>query len=166
MRRLLVPLLSLTMLANAPAAQAEPTAERGAYLARIMDCGGCHTTGALIGRPDPARHLAGSDVGFAIPDLGVFYPPNLTPDEATGIGHWTTADIVKAVRTGVTPEGRELAPVMPWRSYAALSDEDATALALYLKSLPPVDHKAPPMTGASETPPAPFLAVVMPDDTD
>mgnify|MGYP000970550265 CR=1 FL=1 len=55
MRRFLVPLLSLTMLANAPAAQAEPTAERGAYLARIMDCGGCHTTGALIGRPDPAR---------------------------------------------------------------------------------------------------------------
>ncbi len=48
---------------------------RGEYLARIMDCGGCHTPGALGGKPDAARALAGSQIGFHIPDLGYFYPP-------------------------------------------------------------------------------------------
>jgi mono/diheme cytochrome c family protein len=138
------------------------TLRRGEYLARIMDCGGCHTTGALIGRPDPAMLLAGSTIGFGIPELGVFYPPNLTPDPETGLGAWSEADIVAAVRTGRRPDGRELAPAMPWRAYAALSDEDAAALAAYLKSLPPVRHAAPPIAGMSEKPAAPYFTVAMP----
>jgi mono/diheme cytochrome c family protein len=152
----------LVLGAALSAAQASDAVPRGAYLARIMDCGGCHTTGALVGQPDPARHLAGSTVGFAIPGLGIFYPPNLTPDAETGLGGWSEADIVKAVRTGVRPDGRELAPAMPWRSYAALSDADALALAGYLKSLPPVRHAVPPPVGPSERPKAPYLAVVAP----
>ena len=54
--------------------------DQGAYLARIMDCGGCHTPGAMKGQPDMSRYLGGSDVGFEIPGVGVFYPPNLTSD--------------------------------------------------------------------------------------
>src|SRR3954468_10387872 len=92
-------------------------AARGAYLATIMDCGGCHTGGALAGQPDPKLHLADSSIGFGIPGLGVFYPPNLTPDRDTGLGAWSEADIVRAVRTGVRPDGRVLAPVMPWHNY-------------------------------------------------
>jgi hypothetical protein len=57
---------------------------RGEYLATIMDCGGCHTGGALAGQPDPKLHLAGSNIGFGVPGLGVFYPPNLTPDREPG----------------------------------------------------------------------------------
>src|SRR5215207_8678653 len=102
----------------------------------IMDCTGCHTPGTFLGKPDMQRPLAGSEVGFGTPGLGIFYPPNLTPDPETGLGQWTEADIVKAVRTGERPDGRELAPMMPWRSYAALTDDDALALAAYLKSLP------------------------------
>ena len=83
-----------------------------------MDCVGCHTGGALAGAPDPKLRLAGSDIGFGAPGLGVFYPPNLTPDQETGLGAWSEADIVKALRTGERPDGRELAPMMPWRSYA------------------------------------------------
>ena len=98
--------------------------DRGEYLARIMDCGGCHTPGYLKGKPDMARYLGGSDVGFEIPGLGIFYPPNLTSDP-TGAGSWTEAQIIAAVRTGVTPEGRQLAPIMPYHMYAALTDEDA-----------------------------------------
>lgn len=141
---------------------APPRPARGEYLATIMDCGGCHTGGALTGRPDPRLHLAGSGIGFGIPDLGVFYPPNLTPDRDTGLGAWSETDIVRAIRTGVRPDGRVLAPIMPWRNYAALTDEDARALARYLKALPPVRNAAPPMAGAGETPPAPFLAVTTP----
>jgi hypothetical protein len=52
--------------------------------------------------------LAGSEVGFQIPGLGIFYPSNLTPDRETGIGTWSEADIIKAVRAGVRPDGRQL----------------------------------------------------------
>lgn len=137
--------------------------KRGEYLATIMDCGGCHTTGALGGKPDPQRHLAGSEIGFQIPQLGVFYPPNLTPDRETGLGAWSEAEIVAAVRKGVRPDGRMLAPVMPYHNYARLTDADAQALAAYLKSLKPIRHQAPAITGASEKPGAPYLAVVAPD---
>lgn len=136
--------------------------KRGAYLAMIMDCGGCHTEGALAGKPEPSLALAGSSIGFEIPGLGFFYPPNLTPDRDTGLGAWSEAEIVKAVRTGIRPDGRELAPIMAWRSYAALTDADARALARYLKSLKPVRHAVPKLAGSSEKPPAPYFTVVTP----
>lgn len=157
--------IAAALLATVPAAaqQAPRGANaRGEYLARIMDCGGCHTPGAMAGQPDEARNLAGSPVGFGIPDLGTFYPPNLTPDRETGLGAWTEAEIMRAVRTGVRPDGRVLAPAMPWRAYAALTDADARALARYLRSLPPVRHAVPRMAGAGETPPAPYLTVAVP----
>jgi len=143
-------------------AQADDTVKRGEYLATIMDCGGCHTTGVFLGKPDPERYLAGSEVGFQIPGLGIFYPPNLTPDPQTGLGTWTAAQIVAAVRTGVRPDGRQLAPAMPYGHYGALTDADAAALAAYLKSLKPVRHAAPAPTGPSEAPTAAYLTVVMP----
>jgi mono/diheme cytochrome c family protein len=143
-------------------AETGSTVERGQYLSRIMDCGGCHTPGVLAGKPDQTRALAGSEIGFHIPDLGYFYPPNLTPDRQTGLGAWSEADIVRAVRTGVRPDGRQLVPVMPWHSYAALTDDDAQALARYLKSLPPVRNAAPPPTGAGEVAPSAYLDIVAP----
>jgi len=146
----------------AQTAGAEDLVKRGERQARIMDCQGCHTTGALTGKPDPAMHLAGSAVGFGIPDLGVFYPPNLTPDRETGLGAWSEEDIIRAVRTGARPDGRQLVPVMPWPSYAVLTDADATALAAYLKSVPAVRHQAPPPAGATAKPPAPYLGMMMP----
>lgn len=99
---------------------------------------------------------------LGIPEVGVFYPPNLTPDRDTGLGAWNEADIMRAVRTGVRPDGRVLAPVMPWHAYGALNDADARALARYLRSLPPVRNETPRMVGAGETPSAPYLTVVVP----
>jgi mono/diheme cytochrome c family protein len=152
--------LTLTaILLLAPPSRADSLAERGRYLATIMDCGGCHTPGAMAGQPDKARLLGGSDLGFEIPELGVFYPPNLTPDKETGLGNWSEDELIAAVRTGVRPDGRELAPVMPWHSYAALTNDDAKALATFLKTLPPVPHKVPGPFGPSETPTAPYLTV-------
>lgn len=145
---------------TADAADAQVT--RGQYLATIMDCAGCHTGGVFLGKPDPKRFLAGSEVGFGIPGLGIFYPPNLTPDVETGLGSWSQADIAKALRTGVRPDGRELSPAMPWRSYAALNDADMRALTSYLKSLKPVSNKVPGPAGPSEKAPGPYLSVVMP----
>jgi mono/diheme cytochrome c family protein len=154
-------LAALFTFATVPA-HADGTIERGKYLAAIMDCTGCHTRGALIGKPEQAFALAGSNIGFEIPGLGYFYPPNITSDAETGIGTWSEAQIIDAVRTGVRPDGRQLVPIMPWMSYAALNDADAQALAAYLKSLAPIRNPAPPMTAHAEKAPAPFLTVKMP----
>lgn len=135
---------------------------RGDYLARIMDCTGCHTPGVMMGQPDMARYLGGGDVGFHLPGLGIFWPPNLTPDEATGLGAWSTDDIVRAVRTGETPDGRILAPIMPYHSYVALNDEDAMALAIYLKSLPALSNQVPDPAGGPDDAKGPYLTVVVP----
>jgi mono/diheme cytochrome c family protein len=155
-------LLAPTLLPFWPALSQERN-KRGEYLVAIMDCTGCHTPGAMQGKPDTQRYLAGSDVGFELPGLGIFYPPNLTSDRSTGLGGWSEADIIKAVRTGTRPDGRMLAPVMPYHSYAKLTDADAAALASYLKSLRPVRHQVPAMTGSSEKPSAPFLRLVIPE---
>ena len=122
------------------ASWAETAVERGRYLATLMHCGGCHTTGSLVGREDETRYLAGSDIGWLIPKVGVFYPGNLTPDRDTGIGEWSEDDIVKALKTGVIPGGRVLMPIMPWRAYANATDADLHAIAAYLKTIPAVHH--------------------------
>lgn len=167
MHKILSALAILAAALLAAGAQAQTAApkerlQRGEYLASIMDCGGCHTPGILLGKPDMARKLAGSEVGFQIPGLGIFYPPNLTPDKETGLGAWSEQDIVKAVRTGARPDGRMLAPAMPYQSYSKLTDADALALASYLKSLPPVRHQVPMLAGPAEKATAPYLTVAAP----
>jgi mono/diheme cytochrome c family protein len=141
---------------------ADSRIERGKYLVTVISCSDCHTNGALIGKPDMAHFLAGSEIGFAIPGLGYFYGPNLTPDPETGLGSWTTVQIVTAITQGVRPDGRILAPIMPWHSFAHLTPADAEAMALYLQSLPPVKHKVPGPFGEAEKPTAPYMTVVMP----
>jgi mono/diheme cytochrome c family protein len=145
----------------APRASAELVA-RGRYLATIMDCTGCHTGGALMGRPDPDRHLAGSEIGFEIPTVGVFYPKNLTPDPDTGLGRWSDPEIDRAIRRGQSRDGRPLMPVMPWPSYSILTDDDARALVAYLRSLKPVRFAVPPDTKTAAAATAGFLRVVLP----
>jgi hypothetical protein len=109
------------------------------------------------------RFLGGSDVGFALPGAGVFVGPNLTSDKETGLGGWTAPQIVAAITTGTLPDGRILAPVMPWRDLSHLTKSDALAIAAYLKSLPPVSHKVAGPFGPTETPSV-FVMSVLPGD--
>lgn len=148
--------------ATMPAANAADSHQiaRGKYLVTIGSCTDCHTPGSFFGKPDISKFLGGSDVGFAIPHLGVFVGPNLTPDKATGLGNWTTAQIVTALTTGVTPQGRKLAPMMPYQAYAHLTKSDALAIAAYLKSLPPVSHQVAGPFGPGETPTTFVMAVI------
>ena len=142
---------------------ADPQIERGKYLASLGGCMDCHTPGYFFGKPDTARFLGGSEVGFEIPGLGVFHGPNLTPDKETGLGNWTTDQIVKAMQQGTRPDGRVLAPIMPWRALANLTKEDALAIAAYLKSLPPVRNKVPGPFGPTEKPTSFVMKVVAPE---
>jgi mono/diheme cytochrome c family protein len=145
-------LLVATFAAQAAWAQAQPVANiaRGKYLTTIGGCNDCHTPGSFFGKRDMSRTLAGSEVAFAIPDLGAFVGPNLTPDKQTGLGNWSVEQIVTAVRTGKRPDGRELAPIMPWRDFASLPDSDARSIALYLKNLPAVQNKVPGPFGPND----------------
>ena len=104
----------------------------------------------FFGKPEMARYLGGSEVGFEMPGLGVFHGPNLTPDSETGLGNWTIAQIVTAIQTGKRPDGRELAPIMPWRAFANLTKDDVTAIAVFLKSIPAVKNRVPGPFGAND----------------
>ena len=115
-----------------PASAADPAAiARGKYLVAIAGCNDCHTPGYFLGKPDMARFLGGSEVGFEMPGLGVFHGPNLTPDKATGLGGWTDAQIVAAIQKGQRPDGRMLAPIMPWHAFANLTKQDVDAIVAY-----------------------------------
>jgi len=161
-------LLALASLAflSLPAAThaAGPVAERGKYLVNVAGCGDCHTPGGLLGKPDVTRALGGSEVGFELPGAGVFYGPNLTPDKETGLGNWTRWQIVNAIRLGKRPDGRRLAPVMPWPGFAHLTDSDAMAIATYLTTLPPVKNKVPGPFGPDEKPTS-FVMKVVPAES-
>jgi mono/diheme cytochrome c family protein len=76
---------ALALAATMPATPAADAA-RGKYLVGIASCINCHTRGYYFGKPDVSRNLAGSEVGFDVPGLGIFYEPNLTPDKAMGLG--------------------------------------------------------------------------------
>ncbi len=125
---------------------------RGRYLVTIAGCSDCHTPGALLGAPDMKRYLGGSDVGFSIPGQGVFVGQNLTPDKETGLGDWTAEQIVTAIRQGKRPDGSELSPVMPYPAFSHLTDDDALAIAAFLKSLPAVSNKVVSFNSSDKVP--------------
>jgi mono/diheme cytochrome c family protein len=149
-------------IASAQSQQADREVARGKYLVTFGGCNDCHTPGYFLGKPDTARFLGGSDVGFEIPGLGVFAGPNLTPDRETGLGSWTKAQIVTALQTGKRPDGRVLAPIMPWEAFSHLTKADANAIAAYLKSLKPVKNKVPGPFGPNEKAPVFVMKVVPP----
>jgi len=156
--------LAITAAAYAvPKGAGSPQTARGKYLVQLAGCTDCHTPGHRLGKPDMARFLGGSDVGFEMPGLGIFVPPNLTPDNSTGLGRWTSDEIVTAIQTGVRPDGRILAPMMPWRAYAGLTKSDAAAIVEYLRSLPPVINKVPGPLGLNEKASVSRMRMVPPD---
>ena len=134
---------------------------RGRQISFSSACHDCHTPGGLYGNPDTTRMLSGSELGWEGP-WGVSYPRNLTPDPETGIAGWSEEDIVTAFRTGHRPDKTPILPPMPWPVYGHMSDEDAYALAAFIKSVPAIRHRVPdvippgtPATGARLTFPPP-----------
>lgn len=123
--------------------------KRGEYLVELLGCGSCHTDGALEGAPRMKRSLAGSRIGIAYSNPmgdefpGVVYPPNLTPDEDTGLGLWNDLQIEHAIRTGIGQHAGRRLVAMPWQGYTKMTSEDVTAIVAYLRSIPAVQHKVP-----------------------
>jgi mono/diheme cytochrome c family protein len=106
----------------------------------IFNAGGCASCHAVPNQPDRLK-LGG---GLAIPSpFGTFYAPNISPDRADGIGAWTEADFVNAVKRGVSPEGEHYFPAFPYTSYAHATVQDVRDLFAYLKTLAPVSGRTP-----------------------
>jgi mono/diheme cytochrome c family protein len=156
-------LAATAMIATSYNAPAQTPIERGKYLVEFGGCNDCHTPGYFFGKPDMARFLGGSEVGFEIPGLGVFHGLNLTSDRETGLGDWSAEDIATAVTTGRRPDGRVLAPIMPWHAFAGLSGEDVRAVVAFLKHLPPVKNKVPGPFGPGEKPTSFVMKIVPPE---
>jgi len=161
-------LASLAILAAAvSSARAETPLERGTYLMRgIVACGNCHTP------KGPQGELSGMELAGGVTfeeDVFAAVAPNITPDRETGIGHWTDAQIVAAIREGKRPDGTIIGPPMPIALYRDIADDDVNAIVAYLRNVKPVANKAaksqykiplPPNYG----PPVARVAAVSPAD--
>ncbi|WP_255581247.1 cytochrome c [Caballeronia sp. dw_276] len=120
------------MLSQAAVPADDPLVTRGAYLAKAGDCVACHS--APKGKP-----FAGG-LPMNTP-MGKIYTTNITPDPETGIGKWTEEDFEKALRQGVSKDGHNLYPAMPYPSYTKVRDDDVKALyAYFMKGVAPVNQ--------------------------
>ncbi len=154
-----------------PAAATHRTpVELGGYLVSSMGCHDCHTPWKLGPRgpePDMSRALTGHPEDLKMPPApalppgpwiasfaatntawagpwGVSFTANLTPDKETGLGDWTEAQFIAAIRTGKHQgKGRAILPPMPYPAYANLVDEELKAIWAYLRSLAPVKNRVP-----------------------
>ena len=129
----------------APKTAPKSGAQRGAYLVKgAAHCAECHTPRRPDGSPDPAKFMAGG------PGPEGSLPANITPDQETGIGRWTTTQIAQFLRTGVKPSGQHATSLMAIvikgtsGGYKDLTERDARAIAQYLKSVPAISHKVIP----------------------
>jgi mono/diheme cytochrome c family protein len=127
----------LPQLPQSIATDSTATIARGESIVRnVSVCGGCH--GAEEKNPDGA--LSGGKE-FHNWRIGTSRASNLTSDPETGLGAWSEAEIVRAIRNGQSRNGRLLSPVMPYEWLHEMSDDDAFAVARYLKTLPPVRNE-------------------------
>lgn len=135
------------------AAMDAQTLSRGEYIVKFAaQCWRCHgaAEAADQGENAPlsggrALDLSGYGPGWGVLPLGlgVYHAPNITPDADTGIGRWTDGEVVRAMREGISRDGRMLFPIMPYEWLHGLSDQDALAVVAYLRSRPPVRSVVP-----------------------
>jgi mono/diheme cytochrome c family protein len=123
-------LLLIVIAIAALPAFAQGDAKRGAYLAKAAGCFGCHTEDKKDATP-----FAG---GRALKTpFGTFYGPNITSDPKAGIGRFSEADFIRALRRGERPDGSSYFPAFPYPSFTRMTDQDLKDLWAYVKTLAP-----------------------------
>ena len=116
--------------------------ERGRYLSEgLTGCPACHSP-IDESRPGDFPQAGLEYAGRVFPPEagfpGTIVAPNISPDPDTGIGRWTDGEVARAIREGVSRDGRPLFPLMNYPSYRDLSDEDVLAIVAYLRTRKPV----------------------------
>lgn len=115
----------------------KPNFENGRMMFLAGDCAACHASP----RQGDLNRLGG---GLKlVSKFGTFYAPNISADASDGIGSWSEAQFVTAMKEGVSPDGRHLYPIFPYTSFRNMRNEDVRDLFAYLKTLPPVSGRAP-----------------------
>jgi mono/diheme cytochrome c family protein len=127
-------------LTDAVFERTEARLERGKYLVEgLLECFICHTDRdwSQPGAP-PLAGRKGS--GHVFRDDGEYrlVAPNITPDSETGAGTWTDDMFARAIREGISHDGRPLHPQMWYNAFRSLSDEDLASVIVYVRSIPPV----------------------------
>ena len=120
--------------------------ERGRYLVEaVLGCMDCHAPhdATRFGFPAVGPGSGGECLDRSVGVPGVVCPTNITSEPETGLGRWSDGEIMRALREGVSRDGRALFPAMPYEDYRALSDEDARAAVAHLRTLPPVRNAVP-----------------------
>src|SRR5215831_6330437 len=120
--------------------------ERGKYLVKgVVGCLDCHSEHDTTqdGTPPKAGREGAGVLFLQDPSLGKLYASNITPDNETGIGNWTDDQIARAVREGIGGDGRALFPIMPYRNFRNMSDEDLAAVIVYMRSIPAIRNVVP-----------------------
>jgi cytochrome c553 len=141
------------LVATGVSAQDKDPLERGTYLMNsIVACGNCHVQRGEKGRPLMDKGLSGGMVFDEQPFKA--YAPNITPDPETGIGKWTDAQLAKAIREGIRPDGSVIGPPMPILFYRGMADEDLKAILAYLRAQPPVKNAVPKSEYRIKLPPS------------
>lgn len=107
---------------------------RGKILAALGDCAVCHTA------EGGAANAGGRPLETP---FGILYSTNLTPDPETGIGAWSYAAFERAMREGISRDGRHLYPAFPYTAFTRISDPDMQALYAFLMSQAPVKSAMP-----------------------
>ena len=116
---------------------------RGRYLSEgLLQCFVCHSERDWT-KPGAPPRPATKGAGAVWPGRPWLVAPNLTPDAETGIGRWTDDMLLRAIREGISHDGRVLHPQMFYRAFRGLSDEDAESVVAYLRSLKPIEHALP-----------------------
>lgn len=117
-----------------PASFSADMIARGRQLAALGDCAVCHTV--------PGGTVNAGGRALETP-YGTVYATNLTPDPETGIGRWSYAAFERAMREGISRDGRHLYPAFPYTSFTRTSDTDLQALYAFLMSQAPVVAPTP-----------------------
>ena len=128
---------SLCAVAAQCAADESGDAKRGQYLSQAGGCMACHTED----KKDAVPYAGGRALKTP---FGVFYGPNITPDADNGIGKWSEADFMRAMRHGERPDGANYFPAFPYPSFTRVSDTDLRDLWAYLRSLPAAKRASQP----------------------
>jgi mono/diheme cytochrome c family protein len=135
-----IALAALVLLAGAAQPRAADPAH-GRYLAEAAGCDRCHT-GSAEGSPA----YAGGRVLDT--EFGRLTTTNLTPDRKTGLGGWSYADFLRAMRWGIAPDDSHYLPVFPYPYYNRLTESDLADIKAFLDTLPPVARPDPPRPGS------------------
>ena len=119
--------------------------ERGEYLVEgSLHCFQCHAQPDKTAAGAPALlHTKGGGRIWNEEGFPWLVTPNITPHKETGAGNWTDDMLARAIREGIGHDGRALFPLMPYRSFSHMSDEDLASVVVYLRSINPIEDRLP-----------------------